>query len=215
MVRPSRPVLKINPETNQVVQRFPSTASANLSLGLCYSSSSGIIYVCQGKRSTYRGYVWKYETEDYVHSLPVIATAVGSGEEYYSLSVNGSGRSLFGPGFSLIQHISKSCRTGDPYHGYIFRYEDDNNGFDHVEHPGAVKSIGTGQKQVLKVDRDTRGVIIKAAVSVLDRGKNIVAIQRGITMCCHNRRHTAYGYRWQFVPELIVTPPSDDEFDEK
>ena len=52
----------------------------------------------------------------------------------------------------------------------------------------------------------------KSAVSVLDKGKNIIATRTNIQMCCHGRQHTAYGYRWIFAPD----DDSDwDEFDDK
>lgn len=220
MVRPSRPVLKISPITNEIVQRYPSVVSANLSMGIGYTSPR-IMNVCRGKRSTCRGFIWKYETETYVRSRPVIAKNVDTDVEFYFPSVSRTWKDIFSVCFENPIVISNSCKSGKSYRGFIFCYKDDEDGFDNFDPPGSVKSFGTGKKSVLKLDKVTRGVICgygsitKAAVTLLDRGWNIMSIKNGISMCCHGWTQTAYGYRWLFLPEIIVTPPSDDKFDDK
>ena len=95
MVRQSRPVLKINPGTNEVVQRFPCVVSACLSMGLSYVYSNiGITDVCKGRRQTYHGFKWRYESENYIYSRPVIATNVRTGVETHFSSLYKAGMSF-------------------------------------------------------------------------------------------------------------------------
>ena len=145
-------MFKIDPNTNEVLQRYPSTASANLSLGLAYTHP-GIRNVCKRRRPKFCGFVWQYEIETYVYSRTVIATNVHTGEELHFLSLLGAGHELFGLRFLLTQKISESCRTESLYRGYRFTYGDKEDGFVDVEYTGAVKEFRKGQKSVFKIAR--------------------------------------------------------------
>ena len=57
----SRPVLKISPETGEILKKYSSVKEA---ASKCNTSPCHISSVCKGKRLTAGGYIWKYE-DDY------------------------------------------------------------------------------------------------------------------------------------------------------
>ena len=54
----SKPVLKIDKETNEIVAEYPSVMEATRQTG---SSIGNISKCCNGKQKTYKGFKWKYK----------------------------------------------------------------------------------------------------------------------------------------------------------
>ena len=59
--KPEREVLQINPNTNEVIAKYPSISSATIAIG--HKSKSNIGACCRGLRKTIGGYRWAYADE--------------------------------------------------------------------------------------------------------------------------------------------------------
>lgn len=141
---------------------------------------------------------------------PVIATKISDGVEFRFDSVSETSNTLFGRHFNSTKFISQACRSGEPFRGYTFRYENED---DYFTNPNSEKlgDYGTGKRPVFRICNDSDRVlsihdsITEAAVNFLDFNPNssIKTISKVISNCCHYpNRKTAYGFRWEFISEL-------------
>lgn len=99
--------------------------------------------------------------------------------------------------------IFKACRDGNIYYGSKWKYEMKYEPKCEVDR--SYVSNSQSRKSVLKLDMTT-GRIIECFDSITAAARSVERSVTQISHCCHGEISHVLGFKWSFVPEIVITP---------